>query len=177
MATGTTNDLRTNELRNELRMVVQELPEKVREKQAVDTLRSLGYEVATLGKPIHVRCKNPQCRAEQWAKHTGNSPGVSDVIVSHPTRWPSGTWKMLETKKSDRAARRKEQVRYAELGLATFYVTQEQAVRAILDVEQRMGLDPNPALLNWLRCNVKGAWHAEVQALLADDTPNAAWRP
>lgn len=162
--------------RSPLNMKVQtvELSEKQREKNAVDTLRRLGYEVLTTGKPVPVMCRN--CRAHQFAATTGNTPGTPDVLVSHPD-WPIKCYKGLETKKSGKAPRRPEQVRLADLGLSTFYVTEEQAVRTIIDIEQKMGLEPNPALLNWIQCNVQGAWHAENAALLANDTPNAAWRP
>lgn len=165
--------------RPSLRMQVQapEISEKQREKNATGTLRSLGYTVKHLGKPIPVTCKNPKCRTFQWAKTTGNSTGVADLLVTHAVYWPAKCWIMIETKKSDKADRSEEQIKLAEAGLSTFYVTEEEAVRTIIAAEQRMGLEPNPKLLNWLRGNVKGAWFAENQALLANDLPNAAWRP
>ena len=164
--------------RSPLNMKVQapELSEKQREKNAIQTLTLLGYTVKHLGKPIPVTCRNPKCRAFQWASTTGNATGVADLLVTHPQRWP-GVWQMLETKKSDRADRRQEQIDLADAGLSTFFVTEEQAVRSVMAAEERMGVEPNPKLLNWLKCNVKGAWHAENQALLENDTPNAAWRP
>lgn len=83
---------------------------------------------------------------------------------------------MLETKKSDKAARRKEQVELAEAGFSTFYVTEEQAVRAVIHAERQMGLEPNPRLLSWLEQNVKPI-ASGTAALLENDKPNAAWRP
>ena len=129
---------------------------------------------ASLGKPIPVQC--PRCKTRHWAQLTGNSPGVSDVILTHKTRWP-GVWKMLETKKGPKAKRRKEQIELANAGLSTFYVTEEQAVRTVIDIEQRMGLEVNPRLLSWLREHVPGNRDKTVEALLANDTPNATWRP
>jgi hypothetical protein len=56
-------------------------------------------------------------------------------------------------------------------------VTEEQAVRSVIDVERRMGLEPNPLALAWLRASVPGNWGKDAAALLGNDTPNAAWRP
>lgn len=136
------------------------ISEKIRERNAIYTLTMLGYVVMFLGKPIPVTCRNPQCRTHQWAKTTGNSPGVSDLIVTHPTYWPSKTWKMLETKRTG-GDRREEQIKLVEAGLSTFYVTEEEAVRAVIETERLMGLAPNPRLLRYLQMNVKGQWATE----------------
>jgi hypothetical protein len=159
---------------NDLVMAMPEISEKVRERNAVATLRRLGYKVHQLGKPIPVRCR--RCQTEQYASLTGNDTGVSDVLVSHRS-WPGQCYRMLETKKSDRAKRRREQIDLAEEGFSTFYVTEEQAVRSVIDVERRMGLEPNPLALAWLRASVPGNWGKDAAALLGNDTPNAAWRP
>lgn len=156
-----------------LQMAAPEISEKIRERNSVHTLQWLGYRVMTTGKPVPVVCRN--CRVHQFAQTTGSTPGLADVLVSHP-RWPGQNWRMLETKKSDRAPRRKEQVELAEAGFSTFYVTEEQAVHAVIHTERQMGLEPNPRLLSWLEQNVKGAAPGTA-ALLENDTPNGAWKP
>ncbi len=128
------------------------ISEKVREKNGCSVLVGLGYEVKTLGKPIPVNC--PQCKAFHWAKTTGNTTGVADVLVSHKTRWP-GVWTMLETKRTG-GPKREAQIDLFEDGLSTFVVTEEDFVRAVIAAEERMGIEVNPRLINWLEVNRKG---------------------
>ena len=141
----------------------------MREKNAVHILRWLGYTVMTLGKPVPTTC--PKCRTFHWAHTTGNTEGVADVVVSHPTYWVGpdgrslGLWRTPGNKKSSKADRRKEQIELANKGLSTIYVTEEQAVRAVIDVERRLGLPPNPKLLNWLEQNVPAGFQSEPRLI------------
>lgn len=143
----------TNNLRLTTEKVV--IPEKVREKSGLYVLELCGYKTWRLGKPVPVKCQNPRCGTFQWAKASGNAKGFPDCAVGHETRW-KGFILLLETKRTG-GKKGADQVDLVEAGLSTFVVTEEDFVRAVMAAEVRLGLAPNPKLVNWLEVNRKGS--------------------
>ena len=146
------NKLKNNALKLTREKVV--IPEKLREKNGLYVLELLGYKTWRIGKPVPVTCRNPQCRTFQWATASGNAKGFPDCVLGHPTRW-AGFTLLLETKKTG-GERGEEQISLVEQGYSTFVTTEEDFVRAVMAAEKRMGLTPNPKLVNWLEINRKG---------------------
>lgn len=142
---------------NNLRLTSEKvvIPEKVREKSGLYVLELCGYKTWRLGKPVPVTCRNPKCRTFQWATTSANTTGVPDTVIGHVSRW-RGFVLFLETKKTG-GTKREAQVELVEEGFSTFVVTEEDFVRAVMAAEERLGLSPNPKLLNWLEVNRKAA--------------------
>ena len=124
------------------------ISEAKRQAQIVGILRSLGYEVQLIGqKRQPIICKNivggRVCGKKHWPITTANTPGAADLLVSHK-RWPSG-WIGLECNTPD-TTRRPEQVRLAELGMNTIVETVQEALEAILHLEQQWEIAPLAAM-------------------------------
>jgi hypothetical protein len=108
--------------------------EASRQSAVIKTLRSLGYtvlEIAQKRQPIF--CK---CGAKHWPVTTGNTSGVSDLLVSR-LGWQ--LWLSIEMK-TPITERRPKQVELNEMGLTVIVETVAEAVQAVADTERRLRL-------------------------------------
>jgi hypothetical protein len=108
--------------------------ESCRQSAVIKILRSLGYtvlEIAQKRQPIF--CK---CGAKHWPITTGNTSGVSDLLVSRPG-WQ--LWLSIEMK-TPITERRPKQIELNEMGLTVIVETVEEAVQAVDDTERRLRL-------------------------------------
>ena len=112
--------------------------EKKRQAAIVKMLKAEGYKVMVTGTPLKiVRCE--ECGHVQWPKGgNSNEPGIGDLLVTHPARWPLGTWVMLECK-TDTGEVRPEQQALADAGLSWIVRNEAETREAVKEFEDRLG--------------------------------------